>query len=101
MPYDLIADGKKVDLGNSGTDRSADRGYLLSPQALSGLDVLPELIGIGVSRFKIGGRLKAPEYVANVTRVYHETLERHPITYPWATYPWALTHPLKLVVGFF
>ncbi|MGF1516907.1 MAG: peptidase U32 family protein [Nodosilinea sp.] len=52
------------------------RAYLLSPQDLSGLAVLPELIQTGVSCLKIEGRLKAPEYVANVTRVYRQALDR-------------------------
>ncbi|XWK87525.1 MAG: DUF3656 domain-containing protein [Phormidium sp.] len=68
MPYELIADGKLVELG--------DRKYLLSPQDLAGLDVLPELVKAGVSSLKIEGRLKAPEYVANVTRVYRQALDR-------------------------
>lgn len=68
MTYDLIADGKQVDVG--------DRQYLLSPQDLSGLPVLPDLIKSGVSCLKIEGRLKAPEYVANVTRVYRNALDR-------------------------
>jgi len=68
MPYDLISDGQKVDLG--------DRRYLLSPQDLSGLDVLPDLVRSGVSSLKIEGRLKSPEYVANITRVYREALDK-------------------------
>ncbi|MBD2112890.1 MULTISPECIES: U32 family peptidase [Cyanophyceae] len=68
MPYELIADGEKVDLG--------DRAYLLSPQDLSGLAVLPELVKTGVSCLKIEGRLKSPEYVANVTRVYRQALDQ-------------------------
>ncbi|HEY9735783.1 MAG TPA: DUF3656 domain-containing protein, partial [Trichocoleus sp.] len=68
MTYDLIADGERVDLG--------DRNYLLSPQDLSGLEVLPDLVKTGVSCLKIEGRLKAPEYVANVTRVYRQALDR-------------------------
>ncbi|MEC4816514.1 MAG: U32 family peptidase, partial [Scytonema sp. PMC 1069.18] len=68
MPYDLICDGKVVDLGN--------RKYLLSPQDLAGLEVLPDLVKAGVSCLKIEGRLKAPEYVANVTRVYREALDK-------------------------
>lgn len=68
MPYDLISDGETLDLG--------DRRYLLSPQDLSGLAVLPDLVKSGVSCLKIEGRLKAPEYVANVTRVYREALDR-------------------------
>ena len=68
MTYDLLADGQPVDLG--------DRSYLLSPQDLAGLDLLPELIQTGVRCFKIEGRLKAPEYVANVTQVYRTAIDR-------------------------
>ncbi|MET0262975.1 MAG: U32 family peptidase [Rariglobus sp.] len=68
MPYDLYSDGEKVDLG--------DRKYLLSPQDLAGLDVLPELVRAGVSSLKIEGRLKAPEYVASITRVYRQALDK-------------------------
>ncbi len=68
MPYELIADGQLVELG--------DRKYLLSPQDLMGVDVLPELIQAGVSCLKIEGRLKTPEYVANVTRVYRQALDQ-------------------------
>jgi putative protease len=68
MPYDLLADGELVELG--------DRKYLLSPQDLAGLAVMPELIQSGVACLKIEGRLKAPEYVANVTRVYRQTIDR-------------------------
>ncbi|MCC5651105.1 U32 family peptidase [Nostoc sp. XA013] len=67
MPYDLIADGQVVNL--------SDRKYLLSPQDLAGLDVLPDLVKSGVTCLKIEGRLKAPEYVANVTRVYRQALD--------------------------
>ncbi len=68
MPYELFADGTKVELGQ--------RSYLLSPQDLSGLAVLSELVKSGVTCLKIEGRLKAPEYVANVTRVYREALDQ-------------------------
>ncbi|MBI2515790.1 MAG: U32 family peptidase [Opitutae bacterium] len=68
MPYELVADGQTVDLG--------DRRYLLSPQDLSGLDVLPDLVRAGVASLKIEGRLKSPEYVANITRVYRRALDK-------------------------
>ena len=68
LPYDLVSDGEKVDLG--------DRRYLLSPQDLSGLEVLPDLIRAGVASLKIEGRLKSPEYVASITRVYRTALDR-------------------------
>ena len=67
MPYELISDGQPVPLG--------DRRYLLSPQDLAGLEVLPDLIRAGVSSLKIEGRLKSPEYVANITRVYRKALD--------------------------
>jgi len=68
MPYELISDGRLVPLG--------DRRYLLSPQDLAGLEVLPDLIRAGVASLKIEGRLKTPEYVANITRVYRQALDR-------------------------
>jgi putative protease len=67
MPYELLADGKPVPLG--------DRKYLLSPQDLAGLELLPELVRLGVASFKIEGRLKSPEYVANITRIYRTALD--------------------------
>ncbi|HEY5344900.1 MAG TPA: peptidase U32 family protein, partial [Verrucomicrobiae bacterium] len=67
MPYDLISDGAQVPLG--------DKRYLLSPQDLSGLEVLPELVRAGVSSLKIEGRLKSPEYVASITKVYRKALD--------------------------
>ncbi len=67
MPYELISDGQTVPLG--------DRRYLLSPQDLAGLELLPEMIRAGIASLKIEGRLKTPEYVANITRVYRRTLD--------------------------
>jgi putative protease len=67
LPYDLISDGQPVPLG--------DRKYLLSPQDLAGLPVLPDLVRAGVASLKIEGRLKSPEYVANITRIYRQALD--------------------------
>ncbi|MEM7795166.1 MAG: U32 family peptidase, partial [Cyanobacteria bacterium P01_C01_bin.118] len=83
MTYDMKADGEPIDLG--------DKHYLLSPQDLSGLPVLPDLIKSGVSCLKIEGRLKAPEYVANVTRVYRQALDR-----AWQDMPVATPSSIKL-----
>jgi putative protease len=68
MPYDLISDGQIVPLG--------DRRYLLSPQDLAGLEILPELVRAGVASLKIEGRLKSPEYVANITQIYRRALDQ-------------------------
>jgi putative protease len=67
LPYDLVCDGRDVDLG--------DVKYLLSPQDLAAYSLVPELIDAGVSSFKIEGRLKTPEYVANITRHYRRALD--------------------------
>ncbi len=74
MTYELIADEETVNLG--------DRKYLLSPQDLAGLEVLPDLVKSGVSCLKIEGRLKSPEYVANATKVYREALDRLKVEIP-------------------
>jgi len=68
LPYDMIVDGAAVDLG--------DVRYLLSPQDLMGVDQIAELVALGVSCFKIEGRLKGPEYVALTTRTYREAVDR-------------------------
>lgn len=67
MPYELLSDGQPVPLG--------DRRYLLSPQDLSGIELLPQLVHAGVASLKIEGRLKSPEYVANVTAKYRAALD--------------------------
>jgi U32 family peptidase len=67
LPYDLMCDGQDVDLG--------DVKYLLSPQDLAAYALVPDLINAGVCSFKIEGRLKTPEYVANITRQYRRALD--------------------------
>ena len=67
MPYEVVVDGEVKDLG--------EHRYLLSPQDLAAVDVIPELVEAGVKSFKIEGRLKSPEYVAAVTRVYRKALD--------------------------
>ena len=67
LPYDLICDGEDVDLG--------DQKYLLSPQDLAAYELTPDLIAAGISSFKIEGRLKTPEYVANITRHYRQAID--------------------------
>ena len=67
LPYDLICDGEDVDLGA--------QKYLLSPQDLAAYELTADLIAAGISSFKIEGRLKTPEYVANITRHYREAID--------------------------
>ena len=67
LPYEVICDGEYVDLGN--------QKYLLSPQDLAGFALVPELLAAGVTSLKIEGRLKAPEYVASITRSYRQAID--------------------------
>lgn len=52
-----------------------DSGYLLSTRDLCGLDFIPNLINAGVTSLKIEGRMKSPEYVATVTRIYRKYID--------------------------
>ena len=69
MPYEMRVDGRKIDLG--------DKQYLLSPQDLAAYDLIPRLIDSGVISFKIEGRLKSAEYVANVTQHYRRAIDAY------------------------
>ncbi len=67
MAYTLIVDGEERDMG--------EVRYLLSPQDLAAVDLIPDLVKAGVVSYKIEGRLKSPEYVAAITRVYRKALD--------------------------
>lgn len=69
LPYDLIVDGVQKPMG--------DVAYLLSPKDLAAIGLVPELIESGVISFKIEGRLKSPEYVANVVSKYRAAIDRY------------------------
>jgi putative protease len=68
LPYELVSDGVPIPLG--------DRRYLLSPQDLASVELVPELVRAGIASLKIEGRLKSPEYVASITRIYRQALDR-------------------------
>lgn len=65
LPYELVCDNNVL-----------DKGYLLSPRDLCSLEFLPELVNSGVKCYKIEGRMKTPEYVATVTRIYRKYLDK-------------------------
>lgn len=68
LPYELVVDGQDQPLG--------DVRYLLSPQDLAGYAAIPQLIEAGVCSLKIEGRLKTPEYVANITSHYRRAIDQ-------------------------
>lgn len=68
LPYELIEEG----LSNKTV---LDKGHLLSTKDLCSLEFLPQLINSGVASLKIEGRMKTPEYVATVTRIYRKYID--------------------------
>lgn len=71
LPYELIeSNNYKPENG-----KAIDKGYLLSPRDLCSLEYLPTLVKLGVNSFKIEGRMKTPEYVATVTRIYRKYID--------------------------
>ena len=64
LPYSLLENDKEI-----------NKGYLLSPRDLCGLDYLPNLINAGVTCLKIEGRMKNPDYVATVTKIYRKYID--------------------------
>lgn len=85
LPYELLEEQSKnkVILNSDGTSqvqnkihfKRLDKGYLLSTRDLCSLEYLPKLIEAGVTSFKIEGRMKSPEYVATVTRIYRKYID--------------------------
>jgi U32 family peptidase len=67
LPYDLIVDGVERPL--------ADERYLLSPGDLMALDVVPDLVRLGIDAFKIEGRYKDADYVALTTLAYRRAID--------------------------
>lgn len=70
LPYELISEN------NSTYEiKTINKGYLLSTKDLCGIAYIPRLIQAGVKCFKIEGRMKRPEYVATVTRIYRKYID--------------------------
>lgn len=67
--YEVLVDGERKQL--------LDKKYVVSPHDLCGIAEIPELIDVGVSSFKIEGRLKSPEYVAAAAQEYRKAIDRH------------------------
>jgi len=53
----------------------ADGSYIFSKSDLCILDIIPEIIAAGISALKIEGRMKSPEYVGMVTKIYRKYID--------------------------
>lgn len=67
MKYDFISDGKII---------NKDK-YPISTKDLNTLEHIGKLIDIGVDSLKIEGRMKRPEYVYMVTKLYRKAIDNY------------------------
>ncbi len=65
LPYSIQKDNNNI-----------NSGYLLSSKDICFIENLSDLINAGVSSIKIEGRMKSPEYVASVVRIYRKYLDQ-------------------------
>ncbi|MBR1646741.1 MAG: U32 family peptidase [Selenomonadaceae bacterium] len=70
LPYELVDERGQNLLNDAGK-------FLLSPKDLNTLELLPKLVETGVTSLKIEGRMKRPEYVATVVKVYRDALDKN------------------------
>ncbi len=68
LPYTLYKNDELV---------KTEGKYLLSLKDLSALESIPQLIKSGVSSFKVEGRMKRPEYVACMCRIYRKAIDAY------------------------
>ena len=71
MTYQLVNDDKENLLLRKNTGE-----HLLSPRDLNLAKELAELKHVGVHSLKVEGRMKRPEYVATVIRLYRQAIDR-------------------------
>jgi len=68
LPYSLYENDNKIDtVGN----------YLLSTKELNTLSNLKEILDTDIASLKIEGRMKSPEYVGYVTRIYRKLIDNY------------------------
>ena len=66
LPYTLIKDGKKLITGGN---------YLLSTKELNTSEYIDKLLNSNIQSLKIEGRMKSPQYVAYVTKMYRNLID--------------------------
>jgi len=67
LPYQYMQQGKQT--GDTKTK------YVISPKDICTLDILPELMEVGIDSFKIEGRMKGTGYVSGVTEGYRRCID--------------------------
>ena len=67
LRYDFINNNKKINKDD----------YILSTKDLNSLENIGKLIDIGVDSFKLEGRMKSPQYVYTVTKLYRKAIDSY------------------------
>ena len=68
LPYELYENESKVNTNGN---------YLLSMKELSSVNHLKDILDSGVDSLKIEGRMKSPEYVGYVTKIYRKLIDAY------------------------
>ena len=68
LPYTLLENNKEV---------KTNGDYLLSMKSLCTINEIDKLIESGITSFKIEGRMKSPEYVGYITKVYRDKIDNY------------------------
>ena len=55
-------------------DNSIEKSRLLSPKDICMIEHIPDLMDAKIDAFKLEGRTRAPDYVAMVTKCYHDAI---------------------------
>ena len=61
----------------SGSDDGSYRTNFFSPKDMCMIEYIPELMGSGVTSFKIEGRARSPDYGAMVTGIYRQAIDEY------------------------
>jgi|TARA_B100000959_G_scaffold244747_1_gene268891 putative protease len=59
----------------SGEELLVDNNYVMSPTDILTIDFIDDMLDAGVRIFKLEGRGRSPEYVANVTKAYRTAID--------------------------
>lgn len=68
LPYQLLKNNSLV---------KTDGNYILSTKSLCTIENIGELIESGITSFKIEGRMKSPEYIGYITKLYRTKIDEY------------------------
>ncbi len=69
LPYEVTKQGVRVS--------KKDETFILSPKDMNALELLPQILDMGIDSLKIEGRMKRPEYTAGVVRIYRKYIDEY------------------------